>query len=74
MTSEPSKHVLVFVGGVVVEDDMDRLAGRHGVLDRVEETDELRMPVALHALSEHGAVERVEGSKFRFQLSEGFVL
>ena len=42
-----AQHLGVLVGGVVVEDDVDHLAGRHRALDRVEEADELLVPVAL---------------------------
>jgi hypothetical protein len=39
---------------------VDQLAGRHGALDGIEEADELLMPVALHAASEHRAVDDIE--------------
>jgi hypothetical protein len=39
----------VFVAAVIVEDDVDDLAGRDLGLDGVEEADELLVPVALHA-------------------------
>ena len=38
----------MLVGGIVVEDRMDRLACGNFALDGVEETDELLMPLALH--------------------------
>ena len=44
---------------------MDQLAGRHRRLDRIEEADELLVPVALHAAAEHRAVEDVEGGEQR---------
>ena len=50
----------MLVGGIVVEDRMDQLAGRHGGLDPVEETDELLMAMPRHALTNHRAVEDVE--------------
>jgi hypothetical protein len=37
------------VAAVIVEDDVDELAGRDLCLYRVEEANELLMPVALHA-------------------------
>ena len=55
----------MFVGGVVVDDGVDDLAGRDGALDGVEEADELLMAVPLHAASHHGAVEHVEGGEQR---------
>jgi len=50
----------VLVGGIVVEDHVDNLAGRHGALDGVEEADELLMPVPLPAAADDRAVEDVE--------------
>ena len=35
----------MLVRGVVVEDRVDHLAGRHGTFDGVEELDEILMPV-----------------------------
>ena len=55
----------MLVGGVVVEDGMDRLSLRHLRLDGVEEADELLMPVALHVAANDGAIEDIEGGKQR---------
>ena len=60
MALEPGTDLRVLVGGVVVEDDVDDLAGRHLGLDGVEEADELLMPVALHAAADDLALEHVE--------------
>ena len=60
MASEPSLNLGVLVGGVVVDDGMDGFAGRDGALDRIEETNELLVAVALHAAAEDGAIEHVE--------------
>ena len=49
----------VLVGRIVVEDHVDHLAGRHGALDRIEEAEELLVPVALHALADEAAVEDI---------------
>ena len=65
MAVEPGTHLGVLVGGVIVEDDVDGLAGRHLGVDGVEEADELLVAVALHVLADHGAVEHVEGGKQR---------
>ena len=46
---EPVPHLGLLVGDVVVEHDVDQLAGRHRALDLVEEADELLVPVGLHA-------------------------
>ena len=40
MAVEPGAHLGVLVGGVVVEDDMDGLVGRHLGVDGVEKADE----------------------------------
>ena len=53
----------MLVGGVVVEDDVDQLAGRDLGLDGVEEADELLMAVALHVAADDRAVEHVEGGE-----------
>src|SRR5690349_8610716 len=42
---------------------MDQLAHRHLALDSVEEADELLMPVALHATSDHSASQHVKGGE-----------
>src|SRR5512144_2552416 len=44
---------------------MDQLAGRDVALETVEEANELLVPVALHALPDHRAVEHVHGSEQR---------
>jgi hypothetical protein len=36
----------MFMGGIVVEDGVDHLAGRDGPLDGCDEADELLMPMA----------------------------
>src|SRR5580765_8759339 len=60
MAGEPVPDLGVFMGGVVVEDDMNHLAGRHLGLDRVEEANELLVAVALHAAASDLALENVE--------------
>ena len=60
---EPSPHLRVLVGGVVVEDHVDHLAGRDLALDGVEKADELLMAVALHVAADHRAVQHVEGGE-----------
>ena len=62
---EPGADLGVLVGGVVVEDDVDQLAGRDLGLDGVEEADELLMPVALHVAADDRAVEHVERGEQR---------
>jgi hypothetical protein len=62
---QPFSDLGVLVGGVVVEDRMDGLAGGALALDGVEETDELLMPMALHVAVDHGSVEHVHRRKQR---------
>lgn len=58
VAAEPRPDLRMFVGGVIVEDDMDDLADRHGGLDSVQEPDELLVPVAPHDLVRADAVRR----------------
>src|SRR5258705_5625437 len=55
----------MFVGGIVVEDDVDGLLRWNRFLDGVEEADELLMTMALHTPADHLTFEHVEGSKER---------
>ena len=50
----------MLVGGVVVENDMDRLVGGKLALDSVEKADEFDVAVALHTAADDGAVEHAE--------------
>src|SRR6202163_2558527 len=63
MTPQPFDHLGVLVSGVVVEDGVDRLAGRDLALDGVQKPDELLMPVALHATADDLALQHVEGGE-----------
>ena len=49
------------MGGVVVENGMDRLVGRDLAFDGIEKADEFEVAVALHAAANDGAVEHAEG-------------
>ena len=60
VTGEPGHDLRLLVDGIVVEDRVDDLSGRDRRLDRVEEADELLVPVALHAAADHRAVKHVE--------------
>src|SRR5258708_26711160 len=55
----------MFVGRIVVEDDVDSLLHWNRFLDGVEEADELLMTMALHTPADHLTFEHVEGSKER---------
>jgi len=63
MADKPLLHLLVLVGGIVVEDDVNDLAGRDLPLDGIQEADELLMSVLLSALTDDRAVKRVEGGE-----------
>ena len=62
---EPSPDFGVLVTAIVVEDHMDQPAGRDVALEAVEKAQEFLVPVALHALADHRAVENIEGRKQR---------
>ena len=50
----------MFMGGIVVEDGVDHLAGRDGPLDGCDEADELLMPTARPAAADDLAFEHAE--------------
>ena len=60
MSGQPGTYFRLFMGRIIIEDDVDGLVSGHFGLDGVEETDELLMPVALHVATDHRAVEDVE--------------
>ena len=62
---EPSAHFGMLLGGVVVENGVDELAGGHDRLDPVEEADEFLVAMARHALAGHRAVEDIERGEQR---------
>jgi|SRR5436305_59262 len=53
----------MLVGGVFIVHHMDKFADRDLRLDGVEETDELLMPVTLHAAPDHLAFEHIESGE-----------
>ena len=57
---EPCHDVGMFVGGVVIDDDMDRLFPGYSGLDDVQKPNELLMAMALHALANNLALKDVE--------------
>jgi len=52
MTAQPFDPLGMLVSDVVVQDRVNGLAGRDLALDRIEEADELLMPVSLHAAAD----------------------
>lgn len=62
---EPTAHLGVLMGSIVVEDDVHGLVGGNLGVDGIEKADELLMAMALHVPADDGAVEHVEGGKQR---------
>jgi len=60
MTRQPGHYFGMFVGSIVVEDDVDELASRDLALDGIEKADKFEVAVALHAAADHRAVEQTE--------------
>ena len=58
-------HLGMLVGGIIIDNGVDRLASRDLGLDGIEEADELLVPMALHVAADDGAVEDVEGREQR---------
>jgi hypothetical protein len=52
-------HLGMLVCGVVVDDGLDHLPGGHLSLNRVEEADELGVPMTLHASADHRAFHHI---------------
>ena len=65
MMFEPSADVGMLMGGVVVDDGVDRLSDGNLFLDDIEETNELLMAMALHVAADHRAVEDVHRGEQR---------
>jgi hypothetical protein len=63
MARQPSQHLGMFMGGVVIEDDVDRLVGGNLAFNGIEKADEFDMAVALHAAADDVAVEHAEGGE-----------
>ena len=62
---EPLPHFRMLVGGVVVEDHVHDLSGRHLRLDGVEEADKLLVTMALHAATNDLAFKYIESGEQR---------
>ena len=65
MAGEPGTNLGLFVGRIVVEDDMHGLIRYHLGLDSVEEADEFLVAMALHVAPDHSAVEHVQRGEQR---------
>src|SRR6202040_1065134 len=60
MAGEPLADLRMFMGGVIVDDRLDRLSRWSPLLDGVEEANELLMAMALHVAADDCAVEHIE--------------
>ncbi len=65
MALEPLADVGMLMGGVVVDDGVDRLTRGDLVFDDIEKANELLMAMALHVAADHRAVEDVHRGKQR---------
>jgi hypothetical protein len=65
MTFEPSANTGMLVGGIVVDDGVDRLARWDLLLDEIEEANELLMAMTLHVATDHRAVEDIHRGEQR---------
>ena len=61
MTLQPGLNLVLLVGGVVADDGVDGLVFGNGAFDLVEEANKLLMPVTLHILTNHGAIQLFQG-------------
>ena len=65
MAFEPSANIGMLMGGVIVDDGVDRLSNGNLLLDDIEEANELLMAMALHVAADHRAVEDVHRGEQR---------
>ena len=65
VAGEPLAHLGMLVDGVIVEDHVNELSGRHLRLNSIQKADELLVPVALHTSADDLAFEHVESSEKR---------
>ena len=62
---KPLADLGMLVGGIIVEDHVDRLTGGDARFDQIEKADEFLVPMPLHVAADHGPVEHVERGKER---------
>ena len=63
MRLEPALHGRGLVGGIVIDDQMKVEIGRGLLIDQLEKAQELAVPMARHARSDHLSVQHVERRK-----------
>jgi len=61
MTLQSGLNLVLLGGGVVVDNGVDGLVFSIGAFDLVEEANKLLMPVTLHILANHGAIQHIQG-------------
>src|SRR3546814_5667491 len=60
MPGQPGADLRLLGVRIIVEDDVDGLVSGHLDFDRVQEPDELLMPVPLHVAADHGTIQDIE--------------
>lgn len=63
MPLEPGFHAGMLMGAIIIHDQMEIEFGRGFAVDFLKESEELLMPMAWHAASDHLAVEHAQGGK-----------
>ena len=65
MSLQPAFHTGVFVGAIVVHDQMHRKLGQRVGIDLLEEPNELLVPMTRHAVADDRAIEHAQGCEQR---------
>jgi len=63
MTPKPVFHTRMFVGSIMVHDQLQVQPSRGLSIDFLQETDELMVPMAGHTIADDLAIQHAEGSK-----------
>ena len=63
MAIEPCPQLGVFMGGMIVGNDMHGLVAGDAGVDGVQKVDELLVPMLLHVAPDYGSIENVERSE-----------
>ena len=61
--AQPALHFGMFMGGVVVHNEVDHFLERRDLIDHAQEAEPLLMPVTVVAHGDYAAIERVESGK-----------
>lgn len=65
MTFQPRAHAWMFVRAVVVDNEVQIQTGRSFLIDSFQKADEFLMTMAWHAVSDHFAVQNIQGGEER---------